>query len=153
MQDFEISFWNFSKDLQNSEKFCKSLHIFLRWDDFLVELEKCCKMRIWTRKSASIQPRTSLGKSAVSSAAQPASPPRTSASRGFTSWTPPRCRSTATVRRLLLAWIEADFRVQIRILQQFSKSTRKASSREQICQISAKNLRILQRKKLTSFGK
>ena len=35
----------------------------LREDDFLVDLEKCCKMRIWTRKSALIQPRTSFGKS------------------------------------------------------------------------------------------
>ena len=29
----------------------------------LVDLEKCCKMTIWWPKSASIQPRTSLGKS------------------------------------------------------------------------------------------
>ena len=42
--------------------------------------------------------------------------------------------------RLVLGWIEADFRVQIRILQHFSKSTRKSSSREQILQISAKKL-------------
>ena len=28
----------------------------------LVDLEKCCKMRIWLQKSASIQPRTSLPK-------------------------------------------------------------------------------------------
>ena len=34
-----------------------------RGDDFLVDFEECCKMRIWTRKSALIQPRTSLGKS------------------------------------------------------------------------------------------
>ena len=40
-------------------------------------------------------------------------------------------------RRLVLGWIEADFRVQIRILQHFSKSTRKSSSREQIWQMSA----------------
>ena len=33
---------------------------------------------------------------------------------------------------LVLGWIDADFRVQIRILQHFSKSTRKSSSREQI---------------------
>ena len=31
----------------------------LRGDDFLVDLEKCCKMRPWLQKSASIQPRTS----------------------------------------------------------------------------------------------
>ena len=32
----------------------------------LVDLEKCCKMTIWSSRSASIQPRTSLGKSDVS---------------------------------------------------------------------------------------
>ena len=41
---------------------------------------------------------------------------------------------TSLFRRLVLGWIEADFRVQIRILQHFSKSTRKSSSREQISQ-------------------
>ena len=50
-------------------KFCNLLaeicQICSREDDFLVDFEKCCKMRIWTRKSASIQPRTSLRKSAV----------------------------------------------------------------------------------------
>ena len=35
----------------------------MREDDIFVELEKCCKMRIWTQKSALIQPRTSVGKS------------------------------------------------------------------------------------------
>ena len=34
--------------------------------------------------------------------------------------------------RLGLGWINADFRVQIRIFQHFSSSTRKSSSREQI---------------------
>ena len=43
--------------------FAKILQICLREDDFLVDFEKCCKMRIWTRKSASIQRRTSLVKS------------------------------------------------------------------------------------------
>ena len=46
---------------------------------------------------------------------------------------------TALFRRLVLGWIEADFRVQIHILQHFSKSTRKSSSREQILQNSAKH--------------
>ena len=32
-------------------------------DGIREDFEKCCKMRIWTRKSASIQPRTSVGKS------------------------------------------------------------------------------------------
>ena len=54
--------------------------------------------------------------------------------------------------RLVLGWIEADFRVQIRILQHFSKSTRKSPSREQILQISAKKLEIFA-KILTFFGK
>ena len=36
--------------------------------------------------------------------------------------------------RLVLGWINADFRVQIRILQHFSKSTIKSSSRKQLCQ-------------------
>ena len=45
-------FWKNLKILKNSENFSK----------FLVDLEKCRKMRIWTRKSALIQPRTSLGK-------------------------------------------------------------------------------------------
>ena len=56
----------FSKFLQNCVKFCKLLPICLREDEFLVELEKCCKMRIWMRKSALIQPRMSFGKSDVS---------------------------------------------------------------------------------------
>ena len=45
-------------------KFCKNLLTCLREDAFLVDFEKCWqKMRIWTRKSALIQPRTSPGKS------------------------------------------------------------------------------------------
>ena len=51
---------NFSKDLQNSEKRRNFLQICSREDDILEDLGKCCKMRIWTRKSAVIQPRTSL---------------------------------------------------------------------------------------------
>ena len=41
---------------------------------------------------------------------------------------------TSLFPRLVLGWIEADFRIQIlvRIFQHFSKSTRKSSSREQI---------------------
>ena len=39
---------------------------------------------------------------------------------------------TSLFRRLVLGWINADFRVQIRILQHFSRSSRK-SSRKQIC--------------------
>ena len=53
-------FEKLSKNLQN---FAKFLQICLRESDFRVDLEKCEKMRIWTRKSALIQPRTNLGKS------------------------------------------------------------------------------------------
>ena len=53
---------------------------------------------------------------------------------------------TSHFPRLVLGWINADFDVQIRIFQQFSRSTRKSSSREQILQISAKII-ILQKKK------
>ena len=49
-------------------------------------------------------------------------------------------QDTSLFPRLVLGWIEADFRVQIRILQHFSKSTRKSPSREQILEISAKKL-------------
>ena len=67
-------FQNVLKFLQNSENFYKRFFflqkqickICLREDDFRVDLEKRWKMRIWTRKSALIQPRTSLGKSDVS---------------------------------------------------------------------------------------
>ena len=55
---------------------------------------------------------------------------------------------TALFRRLVLGWINADFRVQIRIFQHFSKSTRKSSSREQILQISAKKMQNFDLKKL-----
>ena len=53
--------------------------------------------------------------------------------------------------RLVLGWIEADFRVQIRIFQHFSKCTRKSSSREQILLISAKNKKRNSAKILTLF--
>ena len=74
-------FAKFSRIFENFTKFCeiyRKMSIFLqifcifneeicqicsREGDFLVDFEKCCKMRIWTRKSASIQPRTSLRKS------------------------------------------------------------------------------------------
>ena len=58
---FEISeiFQKFSNNLRDhSEKICEKLQICLREYDFLVDLDECCKMRIWTRKSALIQPRT-----------------------------------------------------------------------------------------------
>ena len=77
-------------------------------------------MRIWTRKSASIQPRTSLRKSDVSWLIGPTTAPSVLG------------HDTALFRRLVLGWINADFRVQIRIFQHFSKSTRKSSSRGQI---------------------
>ena len=46
--------------MQNVCKICS------REDDFPVDLEKRCKMRPWLQRSASIQPRTSPGKSDVS---------------------------------------------------------------------------------------
>ena len=58
-------------------EFCIFCKLCLREDDILVDLEKCCKMRIWTRKSALIQPRTRLGKSdAVVAAGGPGHEPR-----------------------------------------------------------------------------
>ena len=61
-KNFRI-FQNFEDFAKILPKFCK---ICSREDDFLVDLEKCCKMRPWLQKSASIQPRTSPGKSDVS---------------------------------------------------------------------------------------
>ena len=55
---------------------------------------------------------------------------------------------SAQLPRLVLGWIEADFDVQIRIFQHFSKSTRKSPPREQIWQISEKKQNFL-----TFFGK
>ena len=40
-------------------------------------------------------------------------------------------QDTALFRRLVLGWISADFRVQIRIFQHFSRSTSKSTSRNQ----------------------
>ena len=67
---------NFSEIFKFSEislKFCKKLKIsakictsFENQVHHFVDLEKCWKMRPWSSKSASIQPRTSLRKKAVS---------------------------------------------------------------------------------------
>ena len=95
-------------------------------------------MRIWTRKSALIQPRTSSGKSDCVVAHGPDGRPRAQAvrvrapGRGASS---PWARTPSLFPGLVLGWIDADFRVQIRIFQHFSSSTRKSSSREQICKI------------------
>ena len=51
--------------------------------------------------------------------------------------------------RLVLSWINADFRVQIRIFQHFSSSTRKSSSRKQICKIRQNFTEFL--KKIDTF--
>ena len=125
-------------------------------------------MRIWTRKSASIQPRTSLGKSDTSHLMEPrfvvlATPRlapgapgprgrRGRAARLDLAAKPTSCTDTALFRRVVLGWIEADFRVQIRIFQHFSKSTRKSPSREQILEISAQKLEKIA-KILTFFVK
>ena len=64
------------RSLGESQRSCKILRNFakkkreqicLREDDILEDLEKCCKMRTWTRKSALIQPRTRPGTSDGSS--------------------------------------------------------------------------------------
>ena len=64
---------NFGQNLQTFSEFFKIFKILPKFakicsreDAFLVDLEKCCKMRLWLQKSASIQPRTSPGKSDVS---------------------------------------------------------------------------------------
>ena len=72
LQNFAKIFTNFTKFrkflkiLQILTKLCKNLaeicKICLREGDFLVDFEKRWKMRIWTRKSASIQPLTSFRK-------------------------------------------------------------------------------------------
>ena len=66
-----------------------------------------------------------------------------------------RAATSSLFRRLVLGWIDADFRVQIRILQHFSSSTRISSSRKQTCKDSAKISRILQKSKrlLQNFRK
>ena len=68
-KNFKI-FQNFEDFAKILPTFCKMLPKFCkicsREDDFFVDLEKCCKMRPWLQKSASIQPRTSPGKSDVS---------------------------------------------------------------------------------------
>ena len=69
--------------------------------------------------------------------------PHTRLGDGVPQWLPEPGHDPALFRRLVLGWIDADFRVQIRILQHFSKSTRKSSSREQILQISAKKFFFL----------
>ena len=50
---------------------------------------------------------------------------------------------------LVLGWINADFRVQIRILQHFSRSSRISSSRKQICRKKGANFRRILQKIIT----
>ena len=49
-------------------------------------------------------------------------------------------------RGLALGWINADFRVQIRILQHFSRRTRKSPSRKRICKCFANSYKSLKKK-------
>ena len=61
----------FSEILRNSQFFkpifCENFEIAaVQKDANLVDLEKCCRTHIYLQRSASIQPRTSLGKSDVS---------------------------------------------------------------------------------------
>ena len=123
-QKFCKIFETFCKFCKNSAKFCK---ICLREGEFLVDLEKCEKMHIWTRKSALIQPRTSLGKSDVSWPQRIHNCLHHSTSRSH--------QSTSLFPKLVLGWINADFRVQIRIFQHFSRPPRQSPSRQQIWQI------------------
>ena len=59
---------------------------------------------------------------------------------------------TSLFPRLVLVWVNADFRVQIRIFQHFSRSTRKSSSRKEILQNFGDFCRFLQ-KFSQNFGK
>ena len=100
----------------------------------LVDLEKCCKMSIWTQKSASIQKRTSCPKFAEASKRYPT--PVISLALGTGERGYARAQGSQTrrhrrdarrqilqiFRKLVLAWIDADLRVQILILQHFSRS-------------------------------
>ena len=106
-------------------------------------------MRPWTRKSASIQPRTRLRISGnfwkfleISRNFWKFLESEGGAVRGEVRSMQVHQRvnhaTQSLFRRLVLGWIEADFRVQGRIFQHFSKSTRKSASREQILQINSK---------------
>ena len=66
----------FSKIFRKNAKIFDKILQFLefgavRRNDNLKELEKCCKMRPWLQKSASIQPRTSRPKFADTNLAPP----------------------------------------------------------------------------------
>ena len=61
--------------------------------------------------------------------ASSSAPPRASAVLGR--------HDTSNFPGLVLGWINADFRVQIRIFQHFSRSSRISSSRKQICKLFA----------------
>ena len=89
-------------------------------------------MRIWTRTSALMQPRTRLGKSDAEDRGDDGHDCGLRAYRAMCTkqkllealgvLASVRCRPfllTAFFRRLVLGWIEADFRVQIRILSHF----------------------------------
>ena len=100
-------------------KFCKILKIQL---ESFVDFEKCCKMstNIWLQKSASIQPRTSLLKVCKPCKIdQPWCRARRGALlRGAAHHPHGHARAAASAcrsSRLVLGWIDADFRVQIRI--------------------------------------
>ena len=121
-------------------------------------------MRIWTRNSALIQPRTSLGKgdvprpaarcaalrpapsSALKTARVERSPPFAASARSTSGsqYTDAAAgHDTSLFPRLVLGWINADFRVQTRIFQHFSRPPRKSPSRQQILQIFAIFFQIL----------
>ena len=60
-----VKFWmnNYSKSPKLGRVFCWNFEVWaVQRNVNLVDLEKCWKMSIWSQKSASIQPRTSLPK-------------------------------------------------------------------------------------------
>ena len=131
--------------------FAKICNFFKKSAEFqlenFVDVEKCCKMRIWMQNFVSIQTRTSLKKSDVSwpidgrldereelgKAAQQAHHAREAQQPerclGFPSTDCPSLfpsigHDTSFFFWLVLVCIETKFRIQIRILQHFSKSTK-----------------------------
>jgi len=97
LQNFQKIVKIFAKIFKFLAEICK---ICSREDDFLVDFEKCCKMRIWTRKSASIQPRTSLRKSDGSWPNGRTACPRPRRRRGRSSSTSRTWTRAAQARRL-----------------------------------------------------
>ena len=86
-----------------------------------VDLEKPENMRIWLQNFVSIQPRTSPRKSAMLTVLVPQVLHAAHGSENITS------HDTSLFPSFVLGCIDTDFRIQIRILQHFSKSTKLSS--------------------------